>query len=163
MDTDKILEDEISKLKNSLQNLEDVDDGYLDDEIKELRHFIMFVHFRVERSLEVLLVRHVLGISGRFTEEQQEVSRRMTGLFDRMEFWPKVDACASLGLIDSNVRGLIDRVNVHRKFFSHPASYQEKIMEYKERATYRDTLKELTDTMNKLNNLFAEYEKSSQH
>lgn len=153
---DKI-EEEIEKLKEELQTQEDThNDAYLDEELKQLRHYIMFAHFSLERSLELILGVYVKGeYQPSSALDSAKFYFRMSPILDRMEFWNKLEACEEAGLISGALKSLVATVNNHRKYFSHPASHSDKIREYSEREKYRQTLSDLKKALDAMNEHFS--------
>ncbi len=146
------IQDQIEDIKRQLQNREDTDPGYLTEDLKELRHWVMYTHLRVEQTLQVILGHNIFRLPLKTKNLPQIVEnfKRIAPIFDNMEFYPKVKAIQKLGLMPKDLVDLIMKVNDHRKYFSHPATYGDVIGEYKNPEKQLQTLKELKSALEKL-------------
>ena len=117
------LEEAIKLLNQKIQNWEDTDPAYMDENLKSLRHKVMYVHMRLEASLEYLVVRDLVGwdrkkLDGRVDARTMgEIMAKMSAVFERMQFRNKVEACRRLELIIGKFAGLLLKVNDYRKHF----------------------------------------------
>lgn len=139
------IHNQIKTYHRLLQTREDTDPAFLPDELKELRHKIMYVHLRVEQTIQIILAQNIFRLE--FKKKNAPIIvehfRRITPIFDSMEFYSKIKAIQALNLLPKELVKLILKVNDHRKYFSHPAVYQDKISEYKKPVKQLTTLKDL--------------------
>ncbi|MBI3380258.1 hypothetical protein HY029_05885 [Candidatus Gottesmanbacteria bacterium] len=153
---EKALKEEIHSLNEVIDRWEETDVGYLSDQLRDLRHRIMYVHLRLEASMELLI-----GIGLRLewrrkprTLQTTLFMNKMSYLYEKMEFYNKLEVCEKMGLIVGKLKGQISKVNDHRKYFSHPASYIYEIRKYRDVTRYRDTLNELIVAFNGMTKIF---------
>lgn len=143
---------QIDQIKEKLQNREDTDPAYLQEDLKDLRHWVMYTHLRVEQTLQIILGHNLFRLD--FKEKNLvkivENFRKLMPIFDNMEFYPKVKAIQKLSLLPENMISLILRVNDYRKYFSHPATYGEIINEYKDEQKQLQILKDLQSVLEQL-------------
>lgn len=152
---DKDVFKEIEKYREKLQNREDVDYNYLSEDLKELRHWIMYVHLTVELVLQGIMAYHIFQIPCKKDNSELMINsfKRIIPIFDNMEFYPKVKAIQSLNLLPTKLIDLIFKINDHRKYFSHPATYSNEINKYKTPEQQLNTLKELDKVLTDLDKL----------
>jgi len=152
------IQTQIKEIKEKLQDREDTDPAYLPDDIKDLRHFVMYTHLRVEQTIQIILGHNIINLE--FKEENLvkivESFKKIIPIFDNMEFYPKIKAIQKLGLLPETLIPLILKVNDHRKYFSHPATYGDIISEYRNEEKQLQTLKELYEVLEQLNNYIIE-------
>lgn len=159
---DEKLEEEILSLKNQLQYAEDVDPAYMDKEMKELRHYVMYTHLRMEESLGSLITRSILSPflpkDNVFTEEHQSAFRAGTATMIEVDYYRKVQLAQTSGQIDDRVQKLMTKVNNLRLYFSHPSKYYEKLQELKlDREKYKEALSDLVTAHQEMNNISAKF------
>jgi len=152
------IQKQIARYHHLLQTREDTDPAYLPAELKELRHRIMYVHLRVEQTIQVVLAQNIFRLKLKKKEAPIIVEhfKRIAPIFDNMEFYPKIKAIQALGLMSSKLINLILKINDHRKYFSHPAAYQDKINEYRKPEKQLSTLKELHKALTELDKYILE-------
>lgn len=161
-DNQNNLEKEIQQLKDILQNYEDTDPAYMNEEMKELRHYVLYTHLRMEESLGHLITRHTLTpflpADNNFSEQHQAAFRAGTASMIDVDYYRKVEQAQSIGEIDSNTRTLMEQVNNLRKYFSHPSKYWQKLQELKsDRNKYKEALQQLADAHKKMNEIFTRF------
>lgn len=154
-----LVDKDIQKLLNKLQNWEDIDPLYTDEATKEVRHKIFHVHARTEISLEILLANHLLvSVDNKSVsnEERLKFRRRFTQMFANIDFAKKVKAVQDANLLEGRLIGKIYKVNELRLVFSHPSAYQDKIREYRGNPEKElATLRILQEVYEGLNEVFA--------
>lgn len=159
--TEDKLEGEIQSLKDTLQNYEDTDPAYMNVEMKELRHFTLYTHLRMEESLGYLLVKNQLTPLGSASvprETYQQVFASGTTIAIEIDFARKVELAQSCGQIDRAIGNMMYQVNNLRKWFSHPSKYYEKLAELKDdRSKYKTALEQLVDAHKEMNKIFEKY------
>jgi hypothetical protein len=143
---------EIEKCCKRLQNKEDVDYNYLSTDLKELRHWIMYVHLTVELVIQGIMAYNIFKIPCKKNNARRMINnfKRVIPIFDNMEFYPKVKAIQALNLLPKDLVDLIFKINDHRKYFSHPATYGGEINKYKKPEKQLQTLKELEKVLSEL-------------
>lgn len=159
---DQKLEKEIQNLKDQLQNSEDTDPAYMNEEMKELRHYVMYTHLRLEESLGSLITRNILDRflppDNVFTEDHQSAFRAGTASMIEVDYYRKVELAQANGQIDDRVRKLMEKVNNLRKYFSHPSKYYEKLQELKsDRGKYKEALSDLVAAHGEMNKIFLQF------
>lgn len=160
-DTQDKLEGEIQSLKDTLQNYEDTDPAYMNKEMKELRHFTLYTHLRMEESLGYLLVKNQLAPLGSTSvprETYQQVFASGTTIAIEIDFARKVELAQSCGQIDGAIGNMMYQVNNLRKWFSHPSKYYGKLAELRDdRSKYKIALEQLVNTHKEMNKVFEKY------
>lgn len=155
------LENEIQTIKGTLQNYEDTDPAYMNEEMKELRHYTLYTHLRMEESLGHLLVRSQLTPLGSATvpkETYQQVFASGTTIAIEIDFARKVELAKTCGQIDGTVGSMMYQVNNLRKWFSHPSKFQGKLDELRhDRGAYKVALEQLAGAHREMNNIFSKF------
>lgn len=155
------LEEQISSLKEMLQNYEDTDPAYMNQEMKELRHFVMYTHLRMEESLGHLLVRNQLAPLSAMNppkEIYQAAFSSGTSIAIEVDFARKVNLAQSYNQIDSQVGSMMFQVNELRKYFSHPSKYPGKLAELRgSRDKYKEALEQLANAHRAMNKTFQQF------
>lgn len=155
------LEIEIQTIKAKLQNYEDTDPAYMNEKMKELRHFTLYTHLRMEESLGYLLIRNQLEPLGSATipkETYQQAFASGTTIAMEIDFARKVELAKSCGQIDKSVGSALYQVNDLRKWFSHPAKYYKILSEFRdEQSKYKNALGQLVQAHEKMNEVFKKY------
>ena len=159
---EKNLEEEIQALKDALQNHEDTDPTYMNEEMKELRHYVMYTHLRMEESLGHLITRNILTpflpSDNTFNEEHRRAFTTGTASVIHIDYYRKVEVAHSSNLIDSHVRTLMEQVNNLRKYFSHPSEYYSKLAELRDNRTkYKEALIQLVEAHKEMNKIFVKF------
>jgi len=159
---EKKLEEDIQALKNTLQNHEDTDPAYMNEEMKELRHYVMYTHLRMEESLGHLITRNILSpflpTDNVFSEEHREAFTAGTASVIHIDYYRKVEEAHSSNLIDSRVRSLMLQVNNLRKYFSHSSEYYSELTELRDNRTkYKEALEQLVEAHKEMNKIFEKF------
>lgn len=148
----KSIQAEIDEIKEQLQNREDTDPAYMHDDLKEVRHWVMYTHLRVEQTIQIILGHHIFQLE--FKEDNLvkivDNFKKVNPIFDNMEFYAKVKAVEKLELLPKKMISAIMKVNDHRKVFSHPATYGNVISEYRDENKQLQTLRELLSVLEML-------------
>lgn len=161
------IEEEITKIKKELESVErnDYEWRQWSDELKQLRHLVMYTHSVIENILISMIASEVLKPVHVSSNDSSETSKesitnyiiannRMTFLLDEMEFANKLRVIEKLKLLPEEkghkLFEKLQRVNRIRNMFSHPTAYVHEINEYKNRTKYRDIIKFLRDTLHEL-------------
>jgi hypothetical protein len=161
---DSMIEEEIKQLKESLQTAEDVDPLFMDPELKELRHFVLFTHARIEESIGLMLTRDNLKDQlpqyPPYTSEQQSrIYAGTVSLIENKTYADKIHAAGNrpIPLIDETTKHILDKVNLLRNAFAHPSipKFRDILIGLNEdRVRYKEALKNLIDA-HKLMNAIA--------
>lgn len=159
---DEKVEEEIQNLKDQLQNYEDTDPAYMSEEMKELRHYVMYTHLRMEESLGSLITRSILEPflpqDNVFTEKHQSAFRAGTASMIEVDYYRKVQLAQASGQINNQVQTLMARVNNLRMYFSHPSKYYDKLQELKsDRGKYKEALEDLIAAHREMNKIFSQF------
>ena len=130
--------------------------------MKQLRHYVLYTHLRMEESLGNLIVRHTLSPllppDNDFNEQHQTVFAMGTASIVDVDYYRKVEQAHITGQIDDRTRTLMEQVNNLRKYFSHPSKYWDKLQELKQnRAKYKEVLKQLLDAHLTMNAIFVKF------
>lgn len=162
------IQEEINSLLKLIQDWEDTDPAFLQNDLKELRHKIMYVHLRIEASLEILIGDYISeafiaflqgkGISD-FKTASYTFRWDLQTLFDEMDFAKKVNIAMKIKKVDKDIKGKLFKVNDLRVIFSHPQAHQNEIQAFRNHQKYLETLKILVDGYKTINSVFIEREK----
>lgn len=157
------LEKQIANLKARIQISEDTDTAYLVDELKELRHYVLYVHLRLESSIEILLATKLMSPidKGSDLAERALWLYHMNTLFKEIDFARKAKVAFKLKAISKNLKSKAFQVNDIRKWFAHPKEYHNEIQELRDEQKYVNALKKLVGALEELDKLFSSLEKSS--
>jgi hypothetical protein len=151
MDKAKVLA-KIIVYHRMLQDREDTDPAFLSNDIKEIRHRIMYTHLRVEQTLQIIIANNIFRLEFKKKNAPTIVENfeRIAPIFDNMEFYAKVKSIQALNLLPKKIIYLVSKVNDYRKYFSHPATYQNTIKEYKKPEIQLGILKDLVKILSEL-------------
>src|SRR5258708_2425658 len=121
-------EEEIKQLKRNLQTAEDVDPLFMDLELKELRHFVIFTHARMEESVGLMITKDNLKdqipqYPPHTPEQQSMIHAGTVSLIDKKSYAEKVQDAStrSTPLLDESTRLALEKVNLLRNAFGHPS------------------------------------------
>ncbi len=155
MDTKKTKQ-KITELEKRIQTMEDRDPFYMIKDLKKLRHMVMYIHMRIEASLELLLSYYLMDWKTYKHDvlESAKFLYRFSQIYNKMEFSQKVGLCSKLGLIEDNLRGKIFAVNDYRIYFAHPKAYERDINRLKRSEKRLKVLETLVTAMDSINSLF---------
>jgi hypothetical protein len=160
---------EIERLHGLIQGWEDTDPAFLQFDLKELRHKIMYVHLRIEASLNILIGDYVSEAFIAFVKGEKlngyKTSLQMfrwdlQKLLDEMDFAKKVKVALKTNKIDKKTQGRLFKVNDLRVIFSHPQAHQEEIQAFREQTKHLEALEILVAGFEAINAIFAEREKN---
>lgn len=159
----KILE-QIENLKDGLQNLEDIDPLYMGKDLEYLRHKVLFVHARLEISLDILISKGLIShISHKITDlENMLFNRKAQKILTELRFIKKIEIAKALKKIGNQLYTDLIKVNTIRNKLSHPVGYQEELNKLKDQEKYLEVMEILVSSMSKMNYLFAEIIKKRQ-
>lgn len=153
------LEEKIEKMQDQLQRYEDIDPLYQDEELKKLNNQIIFIHSRLEASVNIIISRAVLLP---MLPEVRTANRRILStlaienILDKMDFAKKVNLAKELGPLDGeDIVGKLYQVNNYRVWFSHPKTHQEEIRKLNDRKEYAKVLEDLITTYEAMNQYFV--------
>lgn len=156
------LDIKIKELKRKLQNAEDTDPLYLQSELQYLRHQVLFVHARLEISLDILIGQGVTRyIAHKLTLlEKQATFRLMQKLFRELGFIQKLRVAKKLYQFRNKPKlpHLLEEVNKVRNQFSHLASNQDDVRELLDKKKQIEVLETLVEAIDEMNYLFAKSE-----
>jgi hypothetical protein len=120
------LEEKIKQLKHTLQTAEDVDPLFMDPELKELRHLVLFTHARMEESVGLMLTKDNLKdqipqYPPYAPEQQSMIYSGTVSLIEKKYYADKVqDAWTRpASLLDDPTKLALDKVNDLRNAFGH--------------------------------------------
>jgi len=163
------VEDEITKIKKELEGVEknDYEFRQWSEELKQLRHFVIYTHSVIENILISIIANKVINpvyIPATDTSEESKDSltdyivstNAMTFVLDEMEFSNKLRAIEKLKIFtDKKGKKLLEKlksINRIRNMFSHPTAYVNEINAYSNRAEYLSLLNLLRNTLDELMN-----------
>lgn len=158
MDIHIEIENKIDRLKEQLQNYEDIDPMYREDEIKDLQNRTLFIHARLEACLNTLITRAIFQpmieyVKLRSKKTLSSVASDM--VLDEMDFAKKIDLSKRLGTLSKKeFISKLYKVNEYRKWFSHPKTYNSRITEFRDRSKHLEVLETLIDSYNEMNLIF---------
>ena len=151
------IEEEIAAINRTIDSWEDTDPYYMHDQVRKLRHRVMYVHTRCESSVGTLLGRYVFAPANGTIEKttRQIMFTRFDFVVSEADFARKVTLAHELNLIDGKLKSKLMAVNSLRIIFSHPKSHEAKNKEFLDRPTYLDALKKLKAALDALNEVFT--------
>lgn len=154
-------EEEIKNLKKALQGFEDTDTLYMNEELKELRHYVTYAHTRLEESLGYLITKSILAPLGSAkipVDTFQRTFASGTSVVAEIDFSRKADLARNLDQIDDSLYGHLRGVNSARVIFSHPSKYQNKIRELgSNKNECKKVLQLSVDTMKEMDKVFEKF------
>jgi len=128
-------QDKINTIKSNLQDAEDTDFQYMSEPVKDLRHYVLYIHSSLEASLEIRIINHIkkqLPFTPQHTQEKVNFAHNMRVILNEMDFSKKIKIAQNQGSIPVNIVGKLHAVNDIRVYFSHPTTYMNKLIEYKD-------------------------------
>lgn len=146
----------IAEIKKKLQSQEISDYHYMTDKVKELRHFVMYVHSRLETSIDVRIMEHIeKGLTRPITYETERAVlwNNLVTILDEMDFSKKVKIARKYNRISGKLEGKLLAVNDIRVYFSHPSSYTNKLIGYEDEGKYLEAMEKLEQAMDAMNDL----------
>ncbi|MEK7571765.1 MAG: hypothetical protein AAB553_05830 [Patescibacteria group bacterium] len=151
-------EEEIKQFKHTLQTAEDVDPAFMDDEMKELRHFTLFTHLRTDEAMGLMLTRENLKETippyPPFTQEQQSMIYAGTVSVIEDKYFNKAKDVSANNLWEHDDEVAMLKVNALRNAFGHPSipKFRDVLIGLKnDRAKYKEALEVLIDAHNRMN------------
>lgn len=154
------IKNKIAELESEIDGYEDTDPAYLSESIRQLRHRIFYVHFRVERSLEILIMRAIHGshIGKEVTEELHKQISNAWLVMEELSFYKKLRLIRKMELFnkESSLPQLIERLNKLRNEFAHPEEFSLKKF-VADAKLKLETLQLLADVMRELNVIFSKF------
>lgn len=159
------IENEIQELERVLQDMEDTSPDYLDPSLKDIRHFVIFVHSRLEQSLQLLIGQDLIWWDQDKENRKESIQffANLWQIFEKMEFWGKIKICQERNLIQGALIGNLEKINKYRIVFSHPAAYHEEIQKYKDRGVCLQILKDLVSVIEEMDKIFAKDRRFQNH
>lgn len=155
------IQKEIDELNGMIESYEDTDPLYLHKYLKDLRNKAMYVHARIETSLEILISDSVLD-SLQLDDLQLDTFAsvmfytEMNKIYEPLKYSKKVNLALKRNKINETAKSLFYKVNDLRLYFSHPKDFEEKIDELKLDTKYKDALTTLLDALRELNRIFSD-------
>ncbi|HVZ12533.1 MAG TPA: hypothetical protein VG965_05905 [Patescibacteria group bacterium] len=151
------VDEQIENCLRQLQNLEDIDPFYLNGPLQKLRHFVMFVHTRMEVSMEIFIGDYLFEGSPLLSKiESNRVYRsRLASVIEEMDFVKKINVLQKIKKIDSDTASSLFKVNQYRVAFSHPSAKIGEIKEFDDDNKYLEALKTLIKIYEKFDALFV--------
>ena len=152
-------QEKIDEIKSKLQGAEDTDFAYMSTPVKELRHYVLYVHSSLERSLEIRIGRHIVAHLNPTKEEKQKVYWNMKDVLEEIDYAKKIKIAQKQGVIPSEMVSKLFAVNNIRVPFAHPSSYQEKLREYRDEAKELEAYEILNAAYHAMDNLWLDEQK----
>lgn len=157
-------EDKISALLEKLQDYEDTDPAYMNEEMKELRHFVLYTHVRVEESLGSLITLKQIDPILKYNLPAKDVMSAMVGgtlTLIEVDYYRKLEICSRWKILTPKERQLMEKVNNLRKYFSHASKFYNKLDELKtNRDKYIEALEDLVGALDITNKIFSKQKKT---
>lgn len=149
----------IEELKKRLEDLEDTDPLYMGEELQYLRHKVLFVHARLEASLDYLIIKGLTNhLAYKTTElENRFTFRKMQTILGEIGFAKKIELAKKLHQLKSPVIEMVKAVNLVRNKLSHITNHQDEINEFKKPEKYLEVMELLVKTMDSMNDLFRQF------
>src|SRR4051812_17004654 len=119
---DKKILEEIKGLLSGLQSAEDTDPYYMDADLKELRNKVMYVHLRIEASLEIIIGDLLLEPFAKYKvkNENKQLFRFYLGnTIEAMDYVKKLTVLQEAGRLQKSTTNKFHKVNYLRIRFSH--------------------------------------------
>lgn len=140
------IEEEISELNEIIDYWENTNPIYMERQIRELRHRVMFVHTRLEASVGLLLGKYVIAPAKDTLEKttKQIMMTHFDNIVSETDFARKVAKAKEFGLISGTLLKKLHQVNRLRLIFSYPKSHDAETKEFLDRNTYLEALRKLT-------------------
>ena len=157
------IEREISSLNRTIDNWEDTDFIFLQPELRELRHRIMYVHTRLEASVGLLLWKWITepGKGNVQRDIRVQMGSRFDAVVSETDFARKVSLAQELNLISGKMMSQLFAVNNLRLIFSHPKSHETEIRELLDRKEYLKALINLKAAYDGMNEIFTAFERAA--
>jgi len=152
MSKNKKIEAEIEVVRKELLSKKAKDDYYLSEEVGALQDLVLYIHSKIETSMEILIKEDMETITRTIYSEHLISGKSLdySGLFERLmpifnslNFTQKLNICGDRGLIPQKQISKIRQVNNYRNWFAHPHAYSSKMEEYKKQKSYLQVLKNL--------------------
>ncbi|KKP60179.1 MAG: hypothetical protein UR54_C0017G0001, partial [Candidatus Roizmanbacteria bacterium GW2011_GWA2_34_18] len=141
--------------------MEKLDENRFIPKIKEIRHWIIYFHSKIESELIFSLSISLTKELKSFTEDdykQYTISMgRLYELIDGFNFTKKIELAFAINDIDESTRKKLYKVNNFRRYFSHPSEYKKEIKKLEDNNTYLNTLKLLLDCTRIMNKVTDKY------
>jgi hypothetical protein len=118
----KSAEEGLKDAFDSLSTYEAIDPQYFPEQLADLRHYVFFVHSRIEASIDTLYQAHVFNWS---TDDVQNIEKRALELYkikpviEKLNFLTRVEAYRKAGAIDGTLKGYCKDINTYRNQFAH--------------------------------------------
>src|SRR5947209_4584580 len=99
---DEIIEKDIERLEELLDNIEDTDPAYLSEHIRLLRHKDFYIQFKLEKSIEILIAQKTYEhIKDKITtQDKQDIYTKMLKLMEKQAFSRKLETAKSLEIFE---------------------------------------------------------------
>lgn len=144
------IEKQIAIGKKLLRSYEkgDYEERKWDKDLKELRHFAIYIHSTIENYMMFVISKHLFpkfkpkdkNQEAEILTEEIVFNNKVTFFLDEMEFFNKTKVLEKFKLLPGNVLSQIRGVNTIRVRFSHPSAYMQDLLKYKDRKSYNDAL-----------------------
>lgn len=152
----KKIEAEIEDIRQTLSSMEDTDFHYMDEQLRDLRHRVIYVHTVIEEYMGVRIGQILLRTPSQIEAEvvdKQVFHMKLANLLNEMDFVKKVKILQKFHSLPKELVSKFMEVNQTRVYFSHPSSYLKEIREYRNRKKYLQTLQLLKKTVDEINDL----------
>jgi hypothetical protein len=149
---------EIKELLAKLQGWENENTPPLSEELKELRHHVMHIHFRMEVWLEDMIADYLMVPFQRLKptiDDGLNFWVHMRSVVEGMDFAKKLGVLESTKRIHPNTKRVLHKVNRYRVIFNHPSSYLNEIEELKNPDKYNEALKTLVKACESFDKMFS--------
>lgn len=159
MNNNTRFESKIKELKERLENLEDTDPFYMGNDLQYLRHKVLFVHARLEASLDYLIIK---GLTNHLVHKTTDLEnrftfRKMQTILGEISFAKKIEIAKKLHQLKSPLVGMVRAVNTVRNKLSRITSHQDEVNEFKKSERYVEVMELLVGTMDGMNELFSRF------
>jgi hypothetical protein len=154
----KKLENSIKSIQAGFDATEETDYLYMGKAMQRLRHHTMYIHSRIEQSLETLIIQYQLKPIEEISfpkEARQSLYQRGIFIISEIPFTKKLELAKNNEYVKEGHQKRFRKVNNLRIHFSHPTTHQQKLDKLKtNRENYHKAYKELEDAKNALDEIF---------
>lgn len=150
------IQNKIDVIKAKLSSQEDGDFSYMTEEVRELRHYVMYTHGALESSMDVRIGQYLIkDIPSTITNDKERHGFywKLKILVDEMDFAKKVKVLEKYEFLPKDLISKLWAVNQIRVYFSHPSSHLEKLKSYEDEGEYLKILEKLDGAMSAMNEL----------
>jgi hypothetical protein len=146
----------INEFKRKLSLQEDGDFQYMDEDVRELRHYVMYIHGALESAMDTRIGQYLIKdipSTKINNEERYGFHWKLKFLLDEMDFSKKVKVLEKYEFLTKELISKLWAVNQIRVYFSHPSSHLRKLKTYEDEVEYLKVLDTLDEAMTAMNEL----------